>query len=485
MGFKQTYIFFVVFLCVFCVFAVKLSKNTIFQRLHLKIDHILLYSTVIKRIKNVIKEKELLKGVNRVIIGYSGGPDSTLLVRVLSDYDNLEVILGYFNHNLREDSKKEENFVIKEAKRKKFKLHVNGADVRGYCEKFSLSIEDGARDLRLSYLRDLKKEEKADLIALGHNLDDKIENFFIRLLRGSGFGLFQMGYRNDDILRPLLDLRKNEIIDYLKKNEIAFYSDPSNEKEYYFRNKIRKNLIPLLEEIKSDSIDNISKSIDNLRDIGIALQRLVDSIKINTRFGYTEMDREDFDRLPSAAKFLILKKMLATFDSDLELKRAHIINLPVRGIIRLKNSYIEILPSRVIVAKSLKEEEKELPLPGKVVYGYYEIETEIITPPVKVKTKGCEFFDLENLQLPLRVKGRGEGDRLVTFGKENSKKLKDLFIDSKIPRVLRDMYPVIYDAKGIIMVPGIKRSNRASVNEKAKKILKIMYKEVVNAGEKR
>ena len=262
---------------------------------------------MIKQIKKLIKEKKLLKGVNRVIIGYSGGPDSTLLTEVLSDYDELEVILGYFNHNVREDSKKEENFVIKEAKRKKLKLHVNGADVRGYCERFSLSIEEGARDLRLSYLRDLKKEEKADLIALGHNLDDKIENFFIRLLRGSGFGLFQMSYRNDDILRPLLDLRKNEIIDYLKKNEIAFYSDPSNEKEDYFRNKIRIKLIPVLEEMKSDSIDNISKSIDNLRDIGIALQRLVNSIEIITHFGYAEIDRNDFDELSSAAKtgFLI------------------------------------------------------------------------------------------------------------------------------------------------------------------------------------
>jgi tRNA(Ile)-lysidine synthase len=440
---------------------------------------------VIKRIKELIKEKKLLKGVNKVIVGYSGGPDSTLLVEVLSAYEDLQIILGYFNHNLRGDSEEEENFVIKEAKKRKLKIHVNGSDVKGYCKKFSLSIEEGARDLRLSYLRDLKKEEKADLIALGHNLDDKIENFFIRLLRGSGFGLFQMDYCNEDILRPLLDLRKNEIIDYLKENEIAFYNDPSNEKENYFRNKIRMNLIPLLEKIKAGSIDSISKSIDNLKDIGSALSKLVDSIEIITHFGYAEIDRENFDGLPSAAKFLILKKMLATFGSDLELKRSHIVNLPFRGIVHLKNSYIEMLPSRVIVVKSLKEKEKELPLPGKIVYGNYDISTEILTPPVEVKTEGCEFFDLADLQLPLRVKVKEKGDRLVTFGTENSKKLKDLFINNKIPRILRDMYPVIYDKKGIIMIPGIKRSNRASINKETKRILKVMYKEVANAGERR
>lgn len=440
---------------------------------------------MIKRIKKQIKKKKLLKGVKKVIIGYSGGPDSTLLTEVLSTYEDLQIILGYFNHNLRKDSKEEENFVIKEAKKRKLKIHVNGSDVKSYCKKFSLSIEEGARDLRLSYLRNLKKEEKADLIALGHNLDDKIENFFIRLLRGSGFGLSQLDYRNEDILRPLLDLRKNKIVDYLKKNKIAFYNDPSNEKEDYFRNKIRHKLVPLLEEIKTDSIDNISKSIDNLKDISEALKRLVDSIEIITHFKYAEINREDFDGLPSAAKFLILKKMLAIFDSDLELKRSHIVNLPVRGIVHLKNSYIEMLPSKVIVVKSLKEEEKDLPLPGKIVYGNYDITTEILAPPVEVKTEDCEFFDLEDLQLPLRVKVKEKGDRLVAFGTDNSKKLKDLFVNKKIPRILRDIYPVIYDKKGIIMVPGIKRSNRASINKKTKRILKVMYKEVANAGERR
>ena len=96
---------------------------------------------MIKRIKKVIKERELLKGVHKIIIGYSGGPDSTLLAEVLSDYDELEVILAYFNHNLRKDSKIEENFVIKEAKKRNLKLLIDGIDVRGYCNKFSLSIE--------------------------------------------------------------------------------------------------------------------------------------------------------------------------------------------------------------------------------------------------------------------------------------------------------------------------------------------------------
>jgi tRNA(Ile)-lysidine synthase len=440
---------------------------------------------VIKRIKKELKEKKLLKGVHKIIIGYSGGPDSTLLAGVLSDYDELEVILAYFNHNLRKDSKDEENFVIREAKKRKLKLLIDGTNVKDYCNKFSLSIEEGARKLRLSYLKDVKKKEKADLIALGHNFDDKIENFFIRLLRGSGFGLSQMSYLDGDTLRPLLGCRKREIVDYLKENKIAFYTDPTNKSEDYLRNKVRLKVIPLIEQIQESSIENISKSIDNLRDIEEALEILVDSIKITHRFNYAEINRDDFENLPSACKFLILKKMLSIFDSGLELKRAHITDLPERGIVKLKTATLEMMPSRVIVAKNIVEKEKELPLSGKVPFGYYNIETEVISPPVKLKAKDCEFFDLDFLKLPLKVGRKKIGDRLVTFGEENSKKIKDIFINNKIPRVLRDIHPIVYDKKGVILIPGIKRSNRAPVLEKTEKILKIRYNEVANAGERR
>jgi tRNA(Ile)-lysidine synthase len=451
----------------------------------LKNGFILLYSAVVKRIKDVLREKKLLNGVRRVIIGYSGGPDSMLLAEVLCDFKDIEVILAYFNHNLREDSKDEENFVKREAKKRRLKLRVDGANVRDYCNRFSFSIEEGARNLRLAYLRKVKEEENADLIVLGHNLDDKIENFFIRLLRGSGFGLSRMTYQDGDILRPLLDFRKNEIIDYLKENRIDFYIDPSNKSEDYLRNKIRINLVPLLEEIQEGSIGNIGRSIDNLRDVEKALEKQIDGIKITRHLHYAEIDIDDFVPLPSACKFLIISKMLSFFDSNLELKRAHLEKFPTRGVVELKSSKIEILPSRVIVMKNIDEKGKEVPLSGKISYGCYNIETEVVSPPVKLVVNGCEFFDLDSLKLPLKIRKRRVGDRIVVFGDQNSRKLKDLFIDSKIPRVLRDFHPIISDKKGIILIPGIRRSNRAPVIEKTKRILKIRYKEVTNGRRKR
>jgi len=436
---------------------------------------------VIKQIKKLIEEKELLKGVNRVIVGYSGGPDSTLLVELLSDYNNLQVILAYFNHNLRDDSKEEESFVLEEAKKKKLRLIVGGSDVRDYCKRFSLSIEEGARRLRFSYLRNAKKKENADLIALGHNFDDKMENFFIRLLRGSGFGLSQMSYLDGDILRPLLGIRKNKIIDYLSENKIVFYTDPTNESKDYLRNKIRLKLIPTLEQIQENAAENISRTIDNLKDIEEALEKYVGSVRIIKHLNYAEIERKAFEKLPSACKFLILRKMLYIFNGELELKRAHIINLPKRGIVNLKSFNLELTPSRVIIARNLSKKEKELPLSGEISYVNYKIETEVISPPAELKVKGSEFFDLDCLELPLKVRSKKNGDRMVTFGSADTKKLKDILINSKIPRILRDNHPIICDSKDIILIPGIKRSNRAPITEKTEKILKIRYKEVINA----
>jgi tRNA(Ile)-lysidine synthase len=142
-------------------------------------------------------------------------------------------------------------------------------------------------------------------------------------------------------------------------------------------------------------------------------------------------------------------------------------------------------PSKLIVAKNISEKEKELPLSGKISYGHYNIETKIISPPIKLKAKGCEFFDLDCLELPLKVRIKKIGDRLVTFGAGNSKKIKDVFIDNKIPRILREVQPIVYDKKGVILIPGIKRSNRAPVLKETGRILEIKYKEVANAGKKR
>jgi tRNA(Ile)-lysidine synthase len=434
---------------------------------------------MIEVVKELIERKELIDGVQKVILGYSGGPDSTFLREVLS-YEKVGIILAYFNHNLRNDSEKEEEFVEKEANRLNLELRVEGGDVKKYCDSNALSIEEGARLLRMNYLRKVKKEESADMIALGHNLDDQVENFFIRLMRGSGFGLSSMRYRKDDILRPLLSIRKKNIIEYLDENNIPYYEDPSNKDLRYLRNKIRLELIPVIESIKGDSIKCILRSIENIKEMEEALKKNINDIHFDKYPNHIEVDRENFEQLEQSEKFLFFSKMLSFFDKKKELKRAHVEDLPEKGIIELSHSLIELTKDKLILTVKQEHSEKELPVDGRLSFGDFLITTQTIEKIDDTSKDGCEYFDLDKLELPLKVRVRKRGDNIISFGSKNKKKLKDIFINEKIPRTLRDLWPVLCDRKGVILIPGLRRSNRAIISNKTKKIIQIKYKEVKN-----
>lgn len=434
---------------------------------------------MIEVVKELIKRKRLLDGVYKVILGYSGGPDSTFLREVLF-CEKVEIIFAYFNHNLRNDSEKEEEFVKKEAKRLNLELRVDGKNVRKYCDINSFSIEEGARILRMNYLRKVKNKESADVIALGHNLDDQVENFFIRLIRGSGFGLSSMRYREEDILRPLLSLRKKNIIEYLDSNNIPYYEDPSNRDLSYLRNKIRAELIPIVEDIKSDSIKCIERSIENIKDMENALNKNINDIHIDKYPNHIEVDRKKFEQLKQSEKFLLFSKILSFFDKRKELKRAHIESLPKEGIVELSDSLIELTKDKVIITIKGEHSEKELPVDGRLSFGDFLLTTNTIKKIDDTSKDGCEYFDLDMLELPLKVRVRKRGDNIISFGSKNKKKLKDIFINEKIPRILRDLWPVVCDRKGVILIPGLRRSNRAGISEKTKKIIQIKYKEVKN-----
>ena len=436
---------------------------------------------MISELKEILQEKGLLVGVKGVIIGYSGGPDSTLLKELFKSTDR-SVVLAYFNHNLRSDSDEEEFFVKKEAERIGLPLRIGEEDVRKYCEKHSLSIEEGARNLRLSFLHRIKNDEGADIIALGHNLDDQIENFFIRLMRGAGFGLASMGYQDGDIIRPLLSIRKKEIIEYLDGQEIPYYRDPSNEDSVYLRNRIRSKLIPVIEEIQDGSMSGIERSIENIKDMEEALRRGIGNITIIPFRNHVEVEREIFAKLQASERFLVLHKMLSLIDNEKTLKRCHISDFPEKGVVELDGAYIEVTRDKILVVGKVDIQGMELPLNGEASFGDFDIRSDIVDSSVDFLNNECEYFDLKDLKLPLKVRGRRNGEEMSYFSSGNKKKLKDIFINEKIPRTLRDSWPIIYDSEGILLIPGVQRSNRAIVTKKTEKVLLIRYKRVNYGG---
>lgn len=431
-------------------------------------------------VKNYIEEEGLLYGVKNIIIAYSGGPDSTFLKELFMRID-VNSILAYFNHNIRDDSEKEEEFVRNEAKKSGLPLIAGSEKVKKYCSDNSLSLEVAARELRYEFLFSVKERENAELIATGHNLDDHIENFFIRLFRGSGFGLTSMKIRENDIVRPLLRLRKKDIKKFLDDKGIPYYTDYSNLNTDFLRNRIRQKLIPVIENIYPDAIKGINKSIKNLRGMEESIKSKISNAPVEEFGKSAEIERKYFDNLNEAEKAMLLKKMLSMFDNELDFKRTHLKSIKDSSLIELSNSFIEVTSDKIIVSPKMHIEEKELKENEELEFGDFIIEVSVSEDKNELKENGAEYFDYDSLRFPLTVRARKNGDRIDCFGSNDSKKVKDIFINEKIPRIRRDLWPIICEKKDILLIPSLRRSNKAKVTDETNKIIKIKSKRIKNA----
>lgn len=202
---------------------------------------------LIKKIQNTAFQNSLWQKNSKIVLGVSGGPDSACLLNIFtklaSKYD-LKLIIAHVNYGLRDtDSQKDEEFVRKLAKKYAIKAVFLKPDLENKASENTL------RDIRYAFFERIRKRNNFDSIAVAHNLEDQVETFLMRLIRGSGLaGLSAMRYKNMKIIRPLLETTRAEILEYLKKNKLAYRTDKTNKTDLFFRNKVRNRLIPFLEK---------------------------------------------------------------------------------------------------------------------------------------------------------------------------------------------------------------------------------------------
>jgi len=218
------------------------------------------------RINYFNSENNLIHKDQTVIVGFSGGPDSRLLLEWLLSFTRKEkIILAYLNHQWRIEADKEEEYCRVLAQDLGIAYHSSLLDHYKKDIEYNGSKEDFARSARRKFLEELAKKYNA-CIALGHHQDDQIETFFIRLIRGSTVtGLGGMLAKKGLYIRPLLAIRKHEIIQELDQRNITYCIDSSNESDNFLRNKIRLSLIPTLLAIDSRSKTNVMKAIHSLQ----------------------------------------------------------------------------------------------------------------------------------------------------------------------------------------------------------------------------
>lgn len=424
-----------------------------------------------KQLKN-LKREEIIKKNDKILIAFSGGPDSVFLFYLLnylkSEY-NLELALMYVNHNLRSDVDNDLNFVKDFSKKNGVKLYIESVDVNSHSKKMKKSIELAARELRYEALEKVFQKEGFTKIATGHNLDDNVETFIFRLLRGTSIrGLKGIPRVRENIIRPILQFEKKIIVNFLEELNQKFIIDYTNNEIDYTRNFIRNEVFPKFIQINprfKDKINNLILEIND-RDKNVKVQNVEVSISKDkfVRYleneGVKEISREKINKIyeiifnknglidsKGSKEFylgngkILQKKYGQLKVVEKEEKKDYNIEVIIK-----KNQSVEWYNYEIILYENFEIFEKEFLKKNNQEYNYYEIES-----------------DLEIGKLVVR--SRKAGDTILGKNSEHQK-IKKILIDEKIPKWERDKIPIIEnindvedgDKREILLVSNIKSS---------------------------
>ena len=416
------------------------------------------------------------------------------LLESLDDY-RLDLVVAHLNHLLRgEESDQDEEFVREASARRGLPCVVERADVRALARSEKRSLEEAGREARHRFLETVIRRQGAECAALAHHADDQAETVLMRLLRGAGAtGLGGMSPRSGWKVRPLLDATREQIAEYAAAKGIAFREDYSNIDRRFLRNRVRHELLPLLATYNP----LISRTLGATAAIlaaddevltGRAEQRfdllaLVSVGEVN--FPVAELLHE-----PDAVRFRLYRLAIQHLNSDLRsISYRHLLDVD-RLLLHDAPSCSVTLPRSLRAGRvydSLRFFLNGISRAGEEVridgFGSYPVfgGTLLVspaTPPFSADSlpSSHALIDLDAAPFPWTIRNFLEGDRMIPFGMTGSKKLKDIFIDLKVPRHCRREVPVLCDVGGeILTVLGVRRSTLAPVTAATREAAMVKY----------
>lgn len=447
------------------------------------------YPCLIKSVSRLIQEQELIVPGDRVLVAFSGGPDSTALsdiLKQLREEINFQLALFHLNHGLRgQEALRDQNFCIEWAKKNNIEIFVEKVDVKAYKKEQSISLEEAARKIRYQKLKEVAELWKADKIALGHHRNDQVETILMNIIRGTGIhGLRGMPFRNEKFIRPLLKTTLDEIHQYLDERHLTYVVDSTNLDQSFLRNRIRLELIPLLKKdfnIKIEEVIfrlglNLQESLSNFQDeewpiekIGqlyrLPINRLIEISDFKKRQGliaFIKQVKGDIYHITrahyKAIEYIVKKGKGQTM-------------LPEKISFWIDNGFIYARRGQLLLG-NIPAWSYVLEAPGRNILKDIGLVIESFLKDTQVhsnlKTLWCEI-DLDKCEFPLLLRNFIDGDRVVINGKE--KKLKTTFQLQGIPENWRKRVPILCDQKKILWVPGVLLDERAQVQENSRSIL--------------
>lgn len=457
---------------------------------------------LLNQIKRAIERHHLVEKGDRLIVGVSGGVDSMVLLHLLNacrEAFDLSLIVAHVNHGFRPgESEKEAELVRTEARRFSLPFEYGQFQVREFQKKGGLSPQDAARKIRFRFFDDLLQKHHAQKIVLGHHADDQVETLLLRLIRGAGLqGLKGMlPIREGKVIRPLLEVWEEDIQSFAAEKKIPFLSDSSNLKKDYLRNRIRLALIPLIErEYQPNFKEVLLRTSAILREENDYLEKEAETAyhKVVREEGETlSFKFPEYQLLHQAIQWRVIRTILEKIGdggvavqegerSDIHRVFQKLHQSSPSFLLELSRGvWVEKRYDAVSIGKGKVKPslpfDVELISPGRTFIP--EMEKEVVTEEgdrekfdIDRGQLSSALMDYGSLQFPLRMRNFRPGDRFYPLGANGTQKLKEFFIDHKIPKFERSKVPLLVSGERIVWVVGYRIDERAKVTEKTKKVL--------------
>lgn len=471
------------------------------------------YILLLQRVEKIVKDHTLLHPGDRVIVAVSGGADSLALLHLLHDLPlDLHLHVVYVDHGLRPTEVCIEIETIEKVCRK-MGLHfeTTSVDTKCYMQKEKTSLEEAARILRYQALHSIRKRRKANSLAVAHTADDQVEEFLLRLIRGTGRkGLSGMSVKNDYIIRPLLQEPKAALLAYLNDKGIRHCEDSSNEQRVFLRNRIRLDLLPLLENTFNASIRrNILQTQEILHHEENLLEELTDE-KYQTVVTFEDHGTDPSPSGPPAATInipsclachralrrRILEKVcwaMATRPSFRQIEQLdHLLTKGKVGaethlssglrIIRHKDTLSFTHPQGVKPFRGRGKEEalqvyRKIPSPGIFDLEELGMTLEIHLLEEKPTTRHGNYLLLDDatITFPLLLRTPEPGEKFSPLGMEGKKKITRFLSDKKIAQEMRGHHPVLVLENKVIAILGLQIDHDHRITENTKQYLQISW----------